>query len=603
MQKMFIHVAKKATFTSELQEQYDNCIVFIKDSQEIYTHGQFYAIPEAYKNKINSLEQALGALKAAKAFSRVSDGVNTAESPSHEGTLKFNKGANVNIAVSSDGVTISATDTKYTSGTGIKVEGTAINHSNAVAAGTAKGDDDKTLAFGGTFTIPSVTYDAQGHITGKGVTTMTMPAAPSFVNHTAKNVVTNKKEGLANSATTNNDTFLNLVENNAVRSAIQLKGSGKVSVSATEEGIVTIQGNGVSATSGSANGTIAIDGQNVAVKGLGSAAYTNSSDYATAAQGTKADNAVPNTRKVNGHVLSADVNVTKADVGLGNVTNESKATMFTSPVFTGTPTAPTAGPGTNTQQLATTAFVISEVGNKISAAQALRFKGTVGTDGDVTELPATHTVGDTYVVKTTGNYAGEGCEPGDMIICVKTGSTAVNTDWSVIQRNINGAVTGTGLNANQLILGNGGSTVKTIANGTNGQVLKMSNGTPQWAWENNYTLPAATDDVLGGIKTGYTANGRNYAVDLDDNNKAFVNVPWADTNTTYTFANGTNGSFSVTPSGGQAQTVTIGKPSTAGTADVANSTKGALTISLNGQAQTAVNGSAPVAFNITAGSV
>lgn len=53
-----------------------------------------------------------------------------------------------------------------------------INHSNSVTAGTAKGDDSKTLTFGGTFTIPSVTYDAQGHITAKGTTTMTMPADP-----------------------------------------------------------------------------------------------------------------------------------------------------------------------------------------------------------------------------------------------------------------------------------------------------------------------------------------------------------------------------------------------------------------------------------------
>ena len=42
---------------------------------------------------------------------------------------------------------------------------------------------------------------------------------------------------------------------------------------------------------GSANGTIAVDGTDVAVKGLGSAAYTESGAYATAAQGTKADQA------------------------------------------------------------------------------------------------------------------------------------------------------------------------------------------------------------------------------------------------------------------------------------------------------------------------
>lgn len=44
-------------------------------------------------------------------------------------------------------------------------------------------------------------------------------------------------------------------------------------------------------TTGSANGTIAVDGTDVAVKGLGSAAYTDANAYATAEQGGKADNA------------------------------------------------------------------------------------------------------------------------------------------------------------------------------------------------------------------------------------------------------------------------------------------------------------------------
>lgn len=44
-------------------------------------------------------------------------------------------------------------------------------------------------------------------------------------------------------------------------------------------------------TTGTANGTIAVEGTNVAVKGLGTAAYTASTAYATAAQGTKADEA------------------------------------------------------------------------------------------------------------------------------------------------------------------------------------------------------------------------------------------------------------------------------------------------------------------------
>ena len=58
------------------------------------------------------------------------------------------------------------------------------------------------------------------------------------------------------------------------------------------------------------------------------------------------------------------VTLTSADVGLGNVTNESKATMFSSPAFTGTPTAPTAAAATNTTQVATTAFVTAAVAAK-----------------------------------------------------------------------------------------------------------------------------------------------------------------------------------------------------------------------------------------------
>lgn len=51
------------------------------------------------------------------------------------------------------------------------------------------------------------------------------------------------------------------------------------------------------------------------------------------------------------------VTLSKTDVGLGNVTNESKTTMFTNAALTGTPTAPTAAKGTNTTQIASTAYV------------------------------------------------------------------------------------------------------------------------------------------------------------------------------------------------------------------------------------------------------
>ena len=79
----------------------------------------------------------------------------------------------------SGNIIIKGTTGTYSAGTGLSLSGTTFNHSNSVTAGTAQGDASKTLTFGGTFTVPTVTYDAQGHVTGKGTTTMTMPANPN----------------------------------------------------------------------------------------------------------------------------------------------------------------------------------------------------------------------------------------------------------------------------------------------------------------------------------------------------------------------------------------------------------------------------------------
>lgn len=59
------------------------------------------------------------------------------------------------------------------------------------------------------------------------------------------------------------------------------------------------------------------------------------------------------------------------------------------------------------------------------------------------------------------------------------------------------------------------------------------------------SIPQASSSALGGIKIGYSDNGRNYAVELDSSGKAYVNVPWVDTNTTYNVATtGANGLMS-----------------------------------------------------------
>ena len=113
------------------------------------------------------------------------------------------------------------------------------------------------------------------------------------------------------------------------------------------------------------------------------------------------------------------------------------------PGFTGVPTAPTAGAGTNTTQLATTQFVAQAVAQALAAGDAMVFKGTIGTGGTVTALPTTYSIGWTYRVITAGTYAGQVCEVGDLITAImgRSGSGNVNTDWTVMQTNINGALT------------------------------------------------------------------------------------------------------------------------------------------------------------------
>ncbi len=49
---------------------------------------------------------------------------------------------------------------------------------------------------------------------------------------------------------------------------------------------------------------------------------------------------------------------------------------------------------------------------------------------------------------------------------------------------------------------------------------------------NAYSLPLATSSVRGGAKVGYTANGKNYPVQLSDE-QMYVNVPWTDTKYTH----------------------------------------------------------------------
>lgn len=82
---------------------------------------------------------------------------------------------------------------------------------------------------------------------------------------------------------------------------------------------------GTEVTTGTANGTIAVKGADVAVKGLDTAAYAKASDFATAAQGAKADTAVQSvvTGTANGTILVDNVAVAVHGLGSAAYTESS----------------------------------------------------------------------------------------------------------------------------------------------------------------------------------------------------------------------------------------------------------------------------------------
>ena len=105
-----------------------------------------------------------------------------------------------------------------------------------------------------------------------------------------------------------------------------------------------------------------------------------------------------------------------------------------SPALTGTPTAPTASLGTNTTQIATTAFVNASIANAQTGRAA--FQGAVDSNSEISGL-SSYSKGYHWIVQTAGTYVGQTCEVGDMIYCIADKNSSYSaSDFTVIQNNL-----------------------------------------------------------------------------------------------------------------------------------------------------------------------
>lgn len=224
----------------------------------------------------------------------------------------------------------------------------------------------------------------------------------------------------------------------------------------------------------------------------------------------------------------------KGDVGLGNVDNTSDANKpvstaqkaaldlkapLASPAFTGKPTTPT--PTTDTG-IANKKYVDDSIASGIAASDAMIFKGTIGTGGNVTSLPTTYKTGWTYRVITAGTYAGNVCEVGDLIIALvdRAGSGNANSDWTVAQTNINGAITSIGANSPISISGSGASRTVSHANsgvtaGTYGNIQNSTLKIPKMTVNATGHVTSVTDQtvVVPFVKTYTITAGQTFVRD------------------------------------------------------------------------------------------
>lgn len=168
-------------------------------------------------------------------------------------------------------------------------------------------------------------------------------------------------------------------------------------------------------------------------------------------------------------------------------------------------------------------------------------------------------------------------------------TNTVNSNKSTIDNyTINGAKISTNPKITVTVGGSGNAVTAASFSGT---VLTLTKG----ATYNNYSHPAGSGASKSTGLYKFSTDSTSHISGVTAVTKSDITalgIPSSNTNTTYTFASGT-GNFTVTPSGGSKQTVSIGKPSTAGTAD-----KVANTLTFTGYQSKSYNGSAAVSVAI-----
>lgn len=143
----------------------------------------------------------------------------------------------------------------------------------------------------------------------------------------------------------------------------------------------------------------------------------------------------------------------------------------------------------------------------------------------------------------------------------KDGDNQLQTNINNLQSTMN---TELAKKVGKVTVAGSGNAVTTAS--ISGDTLTLTKG----ATYNNYVHPAGSAPSKASGFYKFSTDSTSHIASVTAVTKADITalgIPAQNTNTTYTFANGSAGNFTVTPSGGTAQTVSVGKPANAGNAD------------------------------------
>lgn len=143
----------------------------------------------------------------------------------------------------------------------------------------------------------------------------------------------------------------------------------------------------------------------------------------------------------------------------------------------------------------------------------------------------------------------------------KDGDAQLQTNINNLQSTMN---TELAKKVGKVTVAGSGNAVTTAS--ISGDTLTLTKG----ATYNNYVHPAGSAPSKASGFYKFSTDSTSHISGVTAVTKADITalgIPAQNTNTTYTFANGSAGNFTVTPSGGSAQTVSVGKPANAGNAD------------------------------------